>query len=198
MAKKKRKAKTAGSKAEEKERREERTRNRRTRVIVLWSVAGAVLAAAIALMLYLNTRGLPGRLMPDEGRDHAAEGMPLKYKRYPPTSGIHFPSAMKWGVYSQEVKEGHFVHNLEHGGIAILYNCPSACPDLVQKLEEAYRTFPKAKYGEVKMVIAPYHNMQHRIALLAWDYLDEMDTFDRDRALNFYQTHVDRGPEDVP
>lgn len=198
MAKKRRKGKSGGTKVEEKGQREARIQKKRARTVILWSAVGVVLVAATLLVLFLSTRGRTGQLMPDEGREHTAEGMPIKYKHYPPTSGTHYTNPVKWGVYNQEVKEGYFVHNLEHGGVVILYNCPTACPDLVQKLDEAYRTFPKAKYGEVKIVVAPSHNLKHRIALLAWDYLDEMDTFDRDRALKFYQTHVDRGPEDVP
>ena len=40
--------------------------------------------------------------------------------------------------------------------------------------------------------------MEHQLAVVAWDWIDEMDTFDRDRLSKFYKAHLDRGPEDAP
>jgi len=91
-----------------------------------------------------------------------------------------------------------WVHNLEHGGIVILYHCDTPCPELVRQLQDVYATFPKSKYGHVKLLIAPDKRLTTRLATLAWNWMDQTDTFDRKRLLRFYRAYMDRGPEDVP
>jgi hypothetical protein len=61
-----------------------------------------------------------------------------------------------------------------------------------------FTTFPRSKWGHVKLVIAPDPKLRTRLAILAWTWIDEMEEFDRERLLRFYRTRVDRGPEDVP
>ena len=139
-----------------------------------------------------------GRQMPDEGQQHISEGTPGKYGHYPPTSGPHWPRVAAWGMHDEEVPPEIWVHNLEHGGIVILYRCEIPCPDLIRQLSEAFQTFPKSKYGHVNLLITLYSKLQGRLAILAWTWIDEMLAFDRERLLRFYQAHVDKGPEDVP
>lgn len=161
---------------------------------VLGGVAGGVIAVGIWIVLGSN----PGRRMPDEGQGHVPAGIPVRYRHHPPTSGLHWPKPAPWGDYEQEVPEETWVHNLEHGGIVILYRCETPCPDLVRQLREVYASFPKSKYGHVKILISPYSKLKTRLAALAWSWIDELDSFDRNRLLHFYRAHVDRGPEDVP
>ncbi len=139
-----------------------------------------------------------GRQMPDEGQQHISVGTPGKYGHYPPTSGPHWPRVASWGVHEEELPSEIWVHNLEHGGVVILYRCELPCPDLVRQLGEIYQTFPKSKHGHVKLVVTPNGKITSRLAILAWTWVDEMMTFDRERLLRFYQAHVDKGPEDVP
>ena len=80
--------------------------------------------------------------MPDEGRGHVAPGIRVHYQDYPPTSGMHWPSPAPWGVSELELSSETWVHNLEHGGVVILYHCGTPCPDLVRELREVYATFP--------------------------------------------------------
>jgi len=157
---------------------------------------GVLLAVGIWMVL-AGSAGV-GRRMPDEGQQHVPEGMRVRYGHYPPTSGPHWPRPAPWGEYEQEVPEEMWVHNLEHGGIVILYRCDTPCPDLVRQLREVYATFPKSKYDHVKLLITPYRKLKTRLAILAWTWIDELEEFDRERLLRFYGAHVDRGPEDVP
>lgn len=139
--------------------------------------------------------------MPDEGAGHVAEGSPITYRNNPPSSGKHYPEAKPWGVYDEPLVPGYFVHNLEHGGVVVLYDCKTACPDLVNQLKEAQQSFPKGKYGEVKLVVTPYSGLPEgvQVTALAWDYqIDFRNGYNRDQLLAFYRAHVDRGPEDVP
>jgi hypothetical protein len=163
-----------------------------------------VIAAAYFLFLRPATPASAdvGTKMMDEGRQHVTEGSPIHYVNKPPSSGPHYPSPKDWGVYTEPIEPGYFVHNLEHGGVDFLYDCPSGCPDIVSQLENADKTFPVDKYGEIKLVVTPYSGLPNgaTVAALAWDYqllLTKAD-FSIDKLLAFYNAHVDKGPEDIP
>jgi hypothetical protein len=141
-----------------------------------------------------------GKQIPDEGQTHIDRGQSGKYTAlYPPTSGEHWGDTWaEWQMYDTPIPPEVFVHNLEHGGIVLLYRCDTPCSQIVDSLRELYTTFPKAKNGKVKMVVAPDPKIKSQIAILAWTWIDELPSFDRERLLKFYTAHVDRAPEDVP
>ncbi len=140
----------------------------------------------------------PGRKMPDRGRQHIETGTAIPYQEYPPTSGSHWPVVAKWGVYPEPVPEEVFVHNLEHGGVVLLYKCATPCREVVRQLQEIFDALPKSKFGHVKVLISPSTRIKSGFALLAWTRLDEFDTLDRERVLRFVRAWQDKGPEDVP
>jgi hypothetical protein len=78
------------------------------------------------------------------------------------------------------------VHNLEHGGIGVHYNCPEGCPELVEQLSEVVN---RATGEGLKVIMSPYPGMDFRIALTAWNFLDKFDDFDRDRINKFISAH---------
>lgn len=169
-----------------------------------WFV-GAVLLMALGMALIgaaLSVRpaaALQGRQVETEGRQHIANGEPIVYRNRPPSSGPHYERTLRYGVFEREMEPGYWVHNLEHGGIVLLFNCADACPNLVQQLRQVYTSAPASqKHGVVKLSAVPYRDMDHRLAAVAWGYVDEMDEFDRDRVLAFYRDHLDHGPEDAP
>ena len=41
------------------------------------------------------------------------------------------------------------------------------------------------------LVITPYQNMDHAIAVVAWGYVDEMDQVDKDRVLADIKSKMD-------
>jgi len=140
-----------------------------------------------------------GRQTPDAGQEHIPASKNGVYASYPPTSGQHWGYTWaNWKMYDQPVRPEEYVHNLEHGGIVLLYRCDNPCPDLVKALRELYTTFPHARNGKVKMVVSPDRKITSPIVILAWTWIDELPRMDRDRLLRFYREHVDRGPEDVP
>jgi hypothetical protein len=155
----------------------------------------ALLLAGVAAALAQDG---PGRKLPDRGQEHVAQGTKITYQEYPPSSGKHWPVWAPWAIYKDAVPEEVFVHNLEHGGIVILYNCATPCPDLVRQLEETFPALPKSKFGHAKVVVSPNPRVKGRLALLAWTRIDDLDRFDRDRIVRFVQAWQDKGPEDVP
>jgi hypothetical protein len=171
------------------------------RMVGLALVVVAVLGGLVFLVMRATQAdaSLPGTPVADEGRNHIPDTQQAQYAHYPPASGPHYDAPADWGTYDQPLPEGRWVHNLEHGGIVILYKCPSGCPDLVKQLKDFYSTAPQSKaWNEVKLVVTPYAHMDHQLAIVAWDWIDEMDVFDRDRLRKFYNAHIDRGPEDAP
>ncbi len=47
--------------------------------------------------------------------------------------------------------------------------------------------------------MTPYgRGMTHKIALLAWHWIDWLDSYDEAEITRFYESHVDQAPEQVP
>jgi hypothetical protein len=132
-----------------------------------------------------------------EGNSHVPPGTVINYRDHPPASGNHYPTPAPARVYPEGLQPGYWVHSLEHGYIVLAYR-PPASPEMLQQFDEMMRNFPHSKYGFVKMVIVPYPDMPHPYAALAWTYRLWLDGFDRQKILDFYRAHVDRGPEDIP
>jgi hypothetical protein len=198
----------------------QRARDRRN----LYIIAGVIGAAAVAILvvaLALNqasknasrltfqtysgpTLGTAGT---DEGTpSHIDPSTQWTYKSYPPTNGPHYSVAgrapVNWGTVDTLV-EGQFVHNLEHGGIVILYNCPSGsdCTSLKNSLTNYVQNLAPLEptFNEAKIIMTPYsHGMQKKVALVAWKYIEFLDAYDQNAITQFYENHVDRGPEAIP
>jgi len=200
----------------------QRARDRRN----LYIIAGVIGAAAVAILvvaLALNqasknqnagrltfhtysgpTLGTPGT---DEGTpSHIDPSTQWTYKSYPPTNGPHYSvtgsAPAPWGTVDNLV-EGQFVHNLEHGGIVILYNCPGGgdCTSLKASLTNYVQNLAPLEptFNEAKMVMTPYsRGMQKKVALVAWKYIEFLDAYDQNAITQFYENHVDQGPESIP
>jgi hypothetical protein len=136
----------------------------------------------------------------NKGEPHAS------YNSKPPTSGPHWSilgeAPVPWGIYREPVLDEAQVHNLEHGGVMIQYNCRD-CPDLVAQLEGFYNRYsaarPLPRYPQsTKLIVAPYYDMPSRIALTAWGRIDTLDAYDEARITRFVDAYRDNGPEAVP
>lgn len=173
---------------------------RRGRPLVWWAAAAAVVASAgVAWWAVAGRPQAPllGERIPDEGYEHVPVGTQVPYKAHPPASGPHYPQPAAAGVYPQGLPPGFWVHSLEHGYVVVLYRPPISQALLLQ-FREMVRDFPPSKFGNVKLVVAPYGEMLHPFAVLSWGWRMWMDAFDRGRVLDFYRQHVDRGREDIP
>lgn len=106
------------------------------------------------------------------------------YNSVPATSGPHFSVWWRdWGVVNEELPDELVVHNMEHGGVIIRYDCPIGCPALVSQLADVTLRYQK-------VILSPYSNLGTRIALTAWTYLDKFDEFDEGRIVLFIETHM--------
>lgn len=197
--------------------RRQRARDQRHLLIIVALIAAAGLAILV-VALYLNNSGPRhltfqtvahpenvGQVIADEGRNHIAVGTQAPYKYQPPTSGPHYSQQGVAPVAWQSIgtlQPEQWVHNLEHGGIVILYNCPGGCDDLQKKLTTYVNDLVPAEpaFGEYKIVMSPYGEGMggHQVAVLAWDWIEFLDGYDQAKITEFYEAHVDRGPERIP
>lgn len=175
-------------------------------------IGGIVLliAVAVAVVILASRRGPdqvtgPGTHFDDPVTasgglyQHIPSTQPIEYDHYPPNHGNHYDTPRPWGSYDTQVPDAFFVHNLEHGGIVALYNCPTGCPDVAAQMKNLPNTLPKEpKFGEVKVVVSPYDKSDHLITMVAWDWQEDFDSFDLEGIRAFYQAHVDKGPEQIP
>ena len=113
------------------------------------------------------------------------------YTSVPATSGWHYGATARWGENSDEIPDEVLVHNLEHAGIGIHYNCTENCQDLVTELREISKDYHK-------IVISPYSNMDNLITLTAWGYIDKMDSIDKDRIIAFIDRHINSSEAPEP
>lgn len=172
------------------------------------AVTGLAVVAVLAWVVYDATSNgssdpaedtsasLPGVFFEDQGRGHLQAGAQNdQYNSNPPTSGAHDPAPAPWGVNPNPVTKEKIVHNLEHGGVAILYNCPTGCDDVTKALGD----YTKKRTGEGHYVLmAPFPNMKQKIALVAWTRLDEFDELDMGRVERFVDAHLCRfDPESI-
>jgi len=129
--------------------------------------------------------------------DHRPVGQPIAYPSYPPTSGTHWESPASWGFHSEVVADEAAVHNLEHGGVVASYNNISA--DDLAKLKGLLNVYPRDKFSEVKLLIRPYDKIAPgTIVLTAWNWIDELPSYDEVRVRAFMDAHIDKCCESVP
>jgi hypothetical protein len=134
-------------------------------------------------------------------RNHVPVGTIVKYPYNPPDGGDHYPppyAPVNWQVYTDPIPPEYFVHNLEHGGIVLLYNCPTGCDADVQHLRAIMLGTPPDKFNEVRMMITPYGPMTHTFAALAWGYRWQGDVVDEATIRCFINARYDMAPESIP
>lgn len=179
--------------------------------LVLVGVAAVTVGPSVASMVTNGGVGVhTGGHIPvdeDDGRAHIGFGDPhAGYSVTPATSGPHYLMAnvpnlgvsapANWGEYEIALPDEVLIHNLEHGGIGLHYDCPSGCPDIVAGLQDV---IPEGNPSQ--FILSPYPGLKEttgsRIAITAWRhhlYLDEVDAAEIDKFIGEYQ---DRAPESI-
>jgi uncharacterized protein DUF3105 len=114
----------------------------------------------------------------------------------PPTSGPHYAVAAIFGIYEDEIEMARLVHNLEHGGIYILYgkDVPEATVDQLRGFYDDHKT---------GTIMAPLDRLGDKFALGAWvvdgdthnGFLAKCTTFDDAAVSTFFRSLQFRGPE---
>ncbi len=161
--------------------------------------AAIVLVLGVVIARNLGLGETAGRYVAGGGvGDHRPVGQTIAYPSYPPTSGAHSEVPTSWGFHTEPVVDELAVHNLEHGGVVISYN--NISPDDQSKLRSLLTSYPRDRYGEVKLVIRPYDKIAvGTIVLTAWNWIDELPGgYDDARIRAFMDAHLNKCCESVP
>ena len=176
-----------------------RQRRERRRRLVRLGALSAVGLIAIIFIVALFLPSLPisigdagaggdaGTNVEDQGNRHVTQGQEHPpYNSVPATSGWHYDvpiAPVPARVYDFPIPDEQLLHNLEHGGIGVHYDCPEGCDDLVEQLASLVGTGSE-------IVMSPYPDMDSRIALTAWTYIDQLDALDEERIRTFIADHL--------
>ncbi len=188
-------AKKARTRARQAQRQREQQKKRN------WLVISAVVAiAAIAFVVWGFQQGQTGDDIGEhvayQGQDHLNEGETFSnYNSDPPTSGPHGNAPTTAGFHDTPVPDGMIIHNLEHGYIAISYDCDKLtdCDSVKNNLQTLMD-----KFNNFKVVAVPRTNRDAAIAVTAWQRIDLMDEYDEARISAFINAWRNKAPEKTP
>jgi hypothetical protein len=129
-----------------------------------------------------------------EGGVHVDQDSEIAWTNNPPHSGDHYPTWETWGEHDTPVPRGNWVHNMEHGGIVLLYNCPDGCAAELDILREVIDARPD------KRVLMTQDDLLDgpRFAATSWTWVHEFDAPVLDELLCFVDQHYNHAPENVP
>jgi hypothetical protein len=135
---------------------------------------------------------------------HVPIGTAVQWDSNPPSSGPHYPIWAAYQAYTSPVPRGYYVHDLEHGAIVFLYNCPGdgGCPDIVAALQAASDAIADdplctAAGGGVRVrtVITPDPLIDVPVAAAAWGWVYKAACADLPTLKAFALQHYGQGPE---
>lgn len=140
-----------------------------------------------------------GAVQSDMGRGHIPVGEYARYTYCPPASGAHVNltgqgpiQARFYGPNDAVVPQG-WIHNLEHGGLVLLYRCDGGgCDDTSQAtLRGLFDDFPPSPVcnipaGRNGPVIARFEQMPKPYAALVWGRVLYLDSLDTEAILHFW------------
>jgi Protein of unknown function (DUF3105) len=150
-----------------------------------------------------------GQTQSDMGNQHVQTGDKITYPVCPPASGKHInqqgygPLQPKvYGPDDNSLPNG-WVHNLEHGGLALLYSCDKGACDAAstQQLQAFSAGFPASAICQlppksVGPVVARFEQMPTKYAALIWDRVLYLDTLDAQKVYDFYTRYAERLADD--
>jgi len=178
----------------------------------LWIAAG-VIAVLIALFVIARSAGVfdppassgvnpndtqydvagqtIGTHQQDLGNEHVPSGQRVTYPSLPPTSGQHWPSPQApapWGIKTAVLPFEVTTHNLEHGGIVILYSSDLVSGD-VEILRGLVRQLSAS--GFPKIVLEPWPDMpkDSKVILTAWNWILKLPAIDQAQVIKFTRAH---------
>jgi len=148
-----------------------------------------------------------GYFQDDLGRTHVEVGTRVKYAFCPPASGLHYnapgvagPITPRFYGSGETTIPQNWLHNMEHGGLVVLYRCASGdnCDQAQQDaLRSFFSTFPNSPVcdipkGAIGPVITRFDDMKFPYAALVWDEVLPLDAWDPAAVLAFFAQQGER------
>lgn len=141
------------------------------------------------------------RQVPFEGAQHVPSDMQVTYASNPPASGMHYPAWGSWGEHGSPLPRGNYVHNLEHGGVVLLYRCTQPCPDVVSALRAVMAARPQDSACTAplrsRVVLTADPLLDVPVAAAAWNYVYRADCVDAPSLNSFITDHYDQASESL-
>jgi hypothetical protein len=135
---------------------------------------------------------------------HHEQGKALEWNSNPPATGPHYNVWAPWArAYDQPVPRGNWVHNLEHGGVVLLYRCPCGCPEVVERLTQLGRSLPQdsrcmppinARWLVTPDPLLPEDTL---VAAAAWGFTYRANCVDEASLRAFINEHYAKSDEDI-
>jgi len=133
--------------------------------------------------------------------NHVPVGTQIEWSNNPPTSGMHYPY---WGAWNRQytmLERGYYVHDLEHGGVVLLYRCDAGCPDVVAQLVQVAQALANdSACGPLRHRVVltgdPLLPAEVQVAAVTWGHAYTAECFDPYIA-TFAQDHYGQGAEDT-
>lgn len=146
-----------------------------------------------------------GYIQDDLGREHVSVGSFVRFALCPPASGKHVnqrtEGPIEPGVFGPDDKatpQG-WIHNLEHGGLVVLYRCPGdACTDAgLAEMKALFARFPAGPVcgfpaGVNGPIFARFDEMAWPVAALLWGEVMPLEAFDAERILAYWAQDGER------
>ncbi len=149
-----------------------------------------------------------GYVQDDLGRGHIGVGEVQRYPICPPASGKHVNQTTEGPISPRvygpddDARPQGWIHNLEHGGMVILYRCADGsgggCDDTGQAaLRDLFATFPPGPVcgtpaGSVGPVMARFDEMATPYTALIWGQILPLETLDREQIVAFWNQQGER------
>ena len=147
-----------------------------------------------------------GQVTRDLGRTHVDAGSSVTYEFCPPTSGSHYNASRLGPIpplfYAKDdatVPEG-WIHNMEHGGMVVLYRCPEGCGTSAQTslaaLQGQLPASPICAFpSTANVVVTRFDQMPTPYAAVVWGRVLFLNSLDVGAITTFYAQSADQGPE---
>ncbi|MSP91074.1 MAG: DUF3105 domain-containing protein [Myxococcales bacterium] len=130
----------------------------------------------------------------DFGGTHVALPEVITYTDSPPASGPHRGQWARWGEYAY-LPPQRWLHNLEHGGVALLYD-PCAPAFRVCELRALAKARAAASGGAFRWVMTPYPGLGAAVAVVTWRWRWRGTVLDLAAIDAFLTAHYRKAPED--
>ncbi len=144
--------------------------------------------------------------VPLEPGVHVPPDSDISHPHNPPATGVHYWVWGNWNrVYDDPpLARGYWLHNTEHGGIALLYNCGGAadCPerDQLAALAESLPDDPLCAApirNRILVTADPLLPDGVRVAAVAWGHSYTASCFDEATLRGFIDEHYGESTENT-
>jgi hypothetical protein len=189
--------------------------------IILFAVVALVVGIGAFVVVQANARvfactnvwqptaadfseGRLGAAQPDMGVGHVGDGDFVRFTYCAPASGKHWnvpggPITPRFYEPGDTTYPQGWVHNLEHGGLVVLYSCDKGGCDPAdqEKLFAMAQDFPTSPIcqipgGYLSPVITRFEEMATPFAALVWGRVLQQETLDIDQMKEFFLQESER------